>query len=125
VVVRDVSATGAVIDAAADAGGPSFTISGVSFGVAEPSALQSGARQAAMTNAHAIATELARAAGAGLGEVVTIGEGQQRGDGIPRPFAAAKVGAAATPIEIGEQTVQVEVTVTYRLIDVAGYPPPA
>ena len=36
VVVRDVSTTGSVIDVAAGAGGAGFTISGVSFGVAEP-----------------------------------------------------------------------------------------
>ncbi len=48
VVVRDVSLTGPVVDAAAGAGGPSFTISGVSFGVAEPAAMQTLARQAAM-----------------------------------------------------------------------------
>ncbi len=78
VVVRDVSTTGSVIDVAAGAGGPGFTMSGVSFGVAEPVALQTLARQAAMADAHTVATELATAAGATVGDVLTIVEGRRR-----------------------------------------------
>ena len=83
VVVRDVSLTGPVVDVAAGAGGPSFTISGVSFGVAEPAAMQTLARQAAIANAHAVATELATAAGATVGDVLTIVEGTAGWDAAP------------------------------------------
>jgi uncharacterized protein YggE len=114
VVVRDVSATGSVIDAAAGAGGPSFTMSGVTFGVAEPAALQTAAREAAMANALAVANELATAAGAAVGEVVTIAEGDR--SGAPRPMMEMRA-AKATPVAIGEQAVQVDVTVTYRLVE--------
>ncbi|MGH9133935.1 MAG: SIMPL domain-containing protein, partial [Ilumatobacteraceae bacterium] len=84
VVVRDVSTAGSLIDTAAGAGGPSFTMSGVTFGVAEPAALRTAAREAAMANALTVATELAGSAGAAVGEVVTIAEGG--GGGPPRPM---------------------------------------
>ena len=120
VVVRDVSTTGSVIDVAAGAAGPGFTMSGVSFGVAEPAALQTAARQAAMANAHAVATELATAAGAIVGEVLTIVD---MGDGeTPRPMMMAEMRFAksATPVAAGEQTVEVDVSVTYRLVAAVG-----
>lgn len=117
VVVRDVSTTGSVIDVAAGAGGPGFTMSGVSFGVDESGELQTVARQAAMADAHNVATELATAAGASVGEVLTIVEGVA--SGAPRPMMMAEMRAAkaATPVAAGEQTVKVDVSVTYRLVD--------
>jgi uncharacterized protein YggE len=118
VVVRDVSQTGPVVAVAAGAGGPSFPVSGVSFGVAEPAALQTMAREAAMADAHAVASERATAAGAAVGDVLTIVEGGG-GGGTPRPMAMAemRIAKAATPVAAGEQTVKVDVTVTYRLVD--------
>jgi hypothetical protein len=120
VVVRDVSMAGSVVDAAAGAGGSSFTISGVSFGVAEPGALQTLARQAAMANAYAIASELAIAAGAAVGEVLTIVEGAASGTPRPMMMAEMRTAKAATPVATGEQTVRVDVTATYRLVEAAG-----
>jgi hypothetical protein len=120
VVVRDVSLTGPIVDAAAGAGGPSFTISGVSFGVAEPAAMQTLARQAAIANAHAVATELATTAGATVGEVLTIVEGTTGGTPRPMVMAEMRTAKAATPVATGEQTVRVDVTVTYRLVDAVG-----
>ena len=117
VVVRDVSTTGSVIDVAAGAGGPGFTMSGVSFGVAEPVALQTVARQAAMADAHTVATELATAAGATVGEVLTIVEGVASGTPRPMMMAEMRSATAATPVAAGEQTVKVDVSVTYRLVD--------
>jgi uncharacterized protein len=117
VVVRDVSLTGPVVDVAAGAGGPSFTVSGVSFGVAEPAALQTLAREAAMADAHAVATELATAAGAAIGDVLTIVEGVASATPRPMAMAAMRIAAAPTPVAVGEQTVRVDVTVTYRLVD--------
>ena len=120
VVVRDVSLTGSVVDVAAGAGGPSFTISGVSFGVADPVAMQTLARQAAMANAHTVATELANATGATVGEVLTIVEGAAGGPPRPMPMAEMRMAQVATPVATGEQTVKVDVSVTYRLVDAVG-----
>jgi uncharacterized protein len=120
VVVRDVSLAGSVIDVAAGAGGPSFTISGVSFGVAEPVAMQTLARRAAMENAHAVATELAAAAGAAVGEVLTIVEGVAGAPPRPLPMAEMRMAQIATPVATGEQTVKADVSVTYRLVDAVG-----
>jgi hypothetical protein len=120
VVVRDVSMAGSVVDVAAGVGGSSFTISGVSFGVAEPGALQTLARQAAMANAYAVASELAIAAGAAIGEVLTIVEGVASATPRPMMMAEMRTAKAATPVATGEETVRVVVTATYRLVDAVG-----
>ena len=125
IVVRDVSLTGPVVDAAAGAGGPSFTVSGVSFGVADPAAMQTLARQAAIANAHAVATDLATAAGAAVGDVLTIVEGTAGGTPRPMMMAEMRTAKAATPVATGEQTVRVDVTVTYRLVDAVGEAAPS
>ncbi|HEX4982932.1 MAG TPA: SIMPL domain-containing protein, partial [Ilumatobacteraceae bacterium] len=104
----------------AGAGGSSFTISGVSFGVADPGELQTLARKAAMANAHEVASELATAAGAAVGEVLTIVEGVASGTPRPMMMTEMRTAKASTPVATGEQTVRVDVTVTYRLVDAVG-----
>ena len=119
VVVRDVSTTGSVIDVAAGAGRcGSFTISGVSFGVAEPIALQTLARQAAMANAHVVATELAIGRRRD-GRRQWCPSSKAPPSGSPRPMMMAEMRMAkvSTPVATGEQTVTVDVSVTYRLVD--------
>ena len=120
VVVRDVSMAGSVVDVAAGVGGSSFTISGVSFGVADPAELQTLARKAAMANAHVVANELAIAAGAAVGEVLTIVEGVASATPRPMMMAEMRTAKAATPVATGEETVRVVVTATYRLVDAVG-----
>ena len=73
-----------------------------------------------MANAHAVATELATAAGATVGEVLTIVEGAASGTPRPMMMAEMRTAKAATPVAAGEQTVRVDVSVTYRLVDAVG-----
>ncbi len=113
--VRDVSATGAVLDAATAAGGDATVVDGIRFSLADSAALVSTARAAAWESARAKASELAALAGSALGAVVAINEGG--GQEAPRPlFAAAKMAAeAAPPILPGETTVTVPLTVAFAI----------
>jgi uncharacterized protein len=117
VTVRDVTATGPVIDAAAAAAGDNITVGGVSFFVDDTEALIGAARAAAIGNARKRAGEYADAAGATVGEVVQISEAA-----ISNPIpiftrAKADMGAfaASMPIETGTQDLSVTVTVVYEL----------
>jgi uncharacterized protein len=117
VVIRNIDAVGDVIDAVAAAGGPNLTMHGVSFSVSDRGLHVPAARAAAMEAAGVIAAELAAAAGAAVGEVVTISEGS--GGMSPVPVARAQM-LKSTPVEPGAQEIVVDVTVTYRLIDAKG-----
>ena len=113
--LRDVGQAGGLLDTVAGIVGDDIVIQGISFAVAEPEVVQAQARAEAMDAARAKAEQLARTAGAAVGEVLEIVEG---GGGVPvgRTMAGfAKVAAEAMPIEVGEQELSVAVTVTYRL----------
>jgi uncharacterized protein len=115
VVVRDLAAVGAVIDAVAAAGGPHLTMHGVAFSVSDPGQHLPLAREAAMRAAHTAASELAAAAGASVGEAITISEVPVHA--APVVARAQAMMAVATPIEPGSEELRVEVQVTYRLTD--------
>ncbi len=114
VLVRDVGSVGDVIDAVAAAGGPNFTMRGLTFSSLDPAAHLSLARAAAVESAHAIATELAAASGAAVAEVLTIVE--TTGSSMPVP-AGRVMAMASTPVESGTLDLRVDVSVTYRLVD--------
>jgi uncharacterized protein YggE len=111
VTVRDVGATGAVVDAAAGAAGDSVTVSGISFAVSEPEAHLGAARAAAIANARKRAGEYAAAAGVTVGAVLAIVEGSA----APPPRPMAKMAFASAPVEAGTSELSVAVTVTFEL----------
>jgi uncharacterized protein YggE len=114
VTVRDIAKLGELLDAVVQAG--ANTIDGVTFTVDDPTEAARQARIDAVTDAHAKASELAAAAGMTLGPVVSIAEGTA--PPVITPFAAdAEVAmkSAPVPVEIGSNTVSVDVTVTYQL----------
>ncbi len=74
VKIRDVEATGQVIDAAAKAGGDLIRIHGVSFTVDDPSIYEDEARAQAVADARAKAQQLASLAGVNLGSPFYISE---------------------------------------------------
>lgn len=113
VVVRDLATVGQVVDAVAVAGGPNLTLHGVAFSIADPSAHLPAVRRAAIDAALATASDLASAAGAAVGEVVTIVE--SAGSAQPVMMKAA-MRMAATPVSAGSQELRVDVQVTYRLV---------
>ena len=118
VTVRDIDATGPVIDAAAAAAGDNVTIGGVSFYVDDTEALIGAARTDAINNARKRAGEYADAAGVVVGGVLQISEVSVSNPPLfyERSVAAdSSVAGAPTPIETGTQDLTVSVTVVYEL----------
>lgn len=107
--VRDLSRLGTILDAALDAGSNDFN--GLQFTMQNASELRSQARQAAVKDAIARATELAEAAGVTLGPVVTITE--QGGQIQPHMMAAARSESMA--IASGEVSIRASVSMTFDL----------
>jgi uncharacterized protein YggE len=113
VTVRDIAKLGELLDAVVQAG--ANTIDGVTFTVDDPTEAARQARIDAVTDAHAKAAELAAAAGMTLGPVVSIAEGTAPPVITPMAADAMVEKAAPVPVEIGSNTVSVDVTVTYQL----------
>jgi len=114
VTVRDIAKLGELLDAVVQAG--ANAIDGVTFTVDDPTEAARQARIDAVADAHAKAEELAAAAGMTLGPVVSIAEGTAP-PAITPIAADAEVAmkAAPVPVEIGSNTVSVDVTLTYQL----------
>ena len=117
IVVRQLDSLGSVIDTMVAAGGPNVTMHGVNFAVSDPAVHLPALRRAAMQTAQTIATELADAGGAAVGEVIKIDESS--GYQAPVAVMAQARTARATPVEAGEQQLRIDVNVTYRLVDPA------
>ena len=112
VAVRDLDALGGVLDAVLGEG--ANTLHGLSFGVADDTALKDAARQAAVTDATRKARVLAEAAGVTLGPVTEIVEGG--GFGGPLPGARMDMAMAeSVPVAPGELSLQATVTMTWTL----------
>jgi uncharacterized protein YggE len=114
VVIDDLSKVGSVIDALVKSGANQSY--GLGFGIADPKPYESKARAAAVADAAAKAKTLAEAAGVRLGAVMSIQEG---GVALPAPrfmaLAAAAVSPGPPPVAAGEETVRVNVTMTYAI----------
>lgn len=114
VTVREQAKVGEILDEMVAAG--ANQAAGVEFTVAEPSRLLDEARAAAFADAKRKAELYAKAAGAQLGRAVAIAEGEAQS---PRPMlrAAPAVLAAPppTPVAAGEETLRVQVTVSFEL----------
>jgi len=112
VKIRDIDATGELIDAAVVAGGDRARVESLTFTIDDPSALEDQAREDAMADAKAKAETLAKAGGVALGSPRSISEG---GGAIPVSFDAERLQAtdAATSIDIGQLEVQISVSVVY------------
>jgi uncharacterized protein len=112
VVVRQVGKTGAIVDAATEAG--ANQVSGPALAVADADSSYEAALGKAYAQARSKAEALAADAGAQLGRVLSISEG---GGPQPVPFgAAAKADAGtSTPIEPGQTEISASVSVTFAL----------
>lgn len=110
--VRDLGALGGVLDAVLGEG--ANTLNGLSFGVADDTALKDAARQAAVADATRKARVLAEAAAVTLGPVTEIVEGGSFGG----PFPSARMDMAmaeAVPVAPGELSLQATVTMTWTI----------
>ena len=110
-VVRDLKALGGLLDRLVSLG--ANQVNGLAFEVSKAETLKDEARKEAVANARRRAELLAAAAGADLGEVVTITE--EMSFGSPRPMAMRAARADAAPIEAGTETLEARVTVTWAL----------
>lgn len=112
VLARDLSKLGQLLDSLVASG--ANQMGGLSFEVSKAETLKDEARKAAMANARRRAELFAAAAGASLGEVITISEEVAMSG--PRPFGAAReVAMKAVPIEAGTEMLEARVTVTWAL----------
>lgn len=108
VVIRDLSKASSILDQAVAAGGNATRLDGVSFSLDDDSKVMADARERAFDDAKTRAAQYAKLAGGSLGEVVSVNE--QVSDG-QQPAARTM----AVPIEPGQQSVSVSVTVKWRL----------
>jgi uncharacterized protein YggE len=111
VTIRDISKLGDLLDKAVTSGANS--IYGVSFSVADPSKLEGQARAAAVKDAKDRAESIASLEGLSLSSVISISEVSA----APGPLynAAVGMGGGGTPIQPGEMTIAVSITVTYSI----------
>ena len=118
VTVRNIDSTSEVLDAAVAAGGDAVRVNSISFTVDQPEQFLSQAREEAVKNARARAEVLAKAAGITLGAPRSISE-STGGEAVFAPKAAqaadSGLGAAPTPINPGEQTLKLTVSVVYDI----------
>jgi uncharacterized protein len=114
VTLDDTKKLGPALDALVGAG--ANQINAVGFGIKDPHALLTTAREAAIADARARAETYARAAGANIGGVVSI---QENGGGEIASMDGFKAKAmtirAPTPVAAGEMDVTANVTVTFEL----------
>jgi uncharacterized protein YggE len=115
VTVRDLDQLGELLDTVIAAG--ANTVNSIQFDVADKTEALKDARAEAVREAEVQAQELADAAGVTLGDVLTIGFI----DSSPYPVFDGKGGggaaaeAASVPIQPGQLTFTVNVTVTYAI----------
>jgi uncharacterized protein YggE len=111
--VHSVGTAGRLISAALTAAGDAGRMTGMSFAHAHPEMLQAKAREAAMADARAKATQLAELAGRHLGEVREITEGIPPGPPVPLPRSAIALAADTVPVSEGQLEVSSAVTVRW------------
>ena len=116
--VRELESLSDIIDDAAAAGGDIVIVNAIQFMIEDATALQTQARALAVKNAEAKAQTLAEASGVTLGKPVTITE-ISSGGGPRIAYAESALAAdsarSSTPVQAGELTVTVNVTIVYEI----------
>lgn len=118
VKIRDFAKIGDTLSGVVDKGANS--VSGLSFTIDDPTAVQNDARAEAIGKAHAKAESLARAGGFALGRLISIEEGNMYQPPI-YAMESAKYGmgggvaSSAPSIEPGSQEVNVSVVLKYEI----------
>ena len=117
--VRELENLSGIIDAAAEAGGDIVVVNAIQFMIEDTTPLQTQARGLAVKDAEAKAQTLADASGVTLGKPITITETSHAAS-PPIAFAeeaafAADAARSKTPIEAGELTVTVNITIVYEI----------
>lgn len=115
VTVRAVDKTGAIIDAAAVAGGDLTRVNGVSFSVSNPEQYYSQARQAAVKDAADKAAQLAKSAGVTLGKATYISESSNTPVYPIYNGVAAIPATSTTSINPGQTDITIDVQIVYSI----------
>ena len=118
--VRDLESLSDIIDDATGAGGDIVVVNSIQFMIDDPTPLQAQARVLAVKNAEAKAQTLAEASGVTLGKPITITETTHT---VGPPIAYAETaefdaddgGRSSTPIQSGELTVTINITIAYEI----------
>jgi uncharacterized protein YggE len=116
VKVHNLEDLGKVLDALVRAG--SNQVSGVSFGIDDPTGVLNQARNRAIADARSRAELYAQAAGVRLGKVLTISEQPIK---LPQPRqigrSLAQEGVSSVPVETGEQEFRARIHMVFALED--------
>lgn len=118
VKVRKLDTASKLLGDLATAGGDATRISSVGFDIENDSALKATARDKAFAEAKSRAEQYAKLSGGKLGEVRTVSEGAAVRPITTRqytPDSTPGVAASPVPIEAGEQSLTVTVTVVWKL----------
>lgn len=114
--VRNLPGLGKVLDALVKAG--SNQMSGIRFGIDDPTGVLNQARNRAISDARARAELYAQAAGVRVGKVITISEQTAH---VPQPRmmgrAMEMAPASSVPVAAGEQELQAAIQMTFSLED--------
>ena len=117
VTIRDLETVGTVLDAAIEAG--ANNIYGVTFSLADPSQVESKAREKAVADAQAKAQELAELNDVEVGEVVSVSEviGGRGGyyTGVREAAVSAGLGGGGGPISPGELELTLQLEIVYTV----------
>lgn len=111
--VRALETLGSVLDAAVTDG--ANTLSGLSFGLADPEPVLNEARKEAVEDARGRAEVLARAAGVTLGKIVSISEGGNVS--VPVPMFRQDAASASVPVAGGELGMTAMVTISFEIVE--------
>jgi uncharacterized protein YggE len=115
--IRNIADAGSIIDGVTTAGGNLITISNISFSVDDPTPFLEQARQLAVADATAKASQLATSTGVKLGLPTFVIE--TTGNYVPVPvyFAAGAASASVptTPISPGVTQISVNVQIVYAI----------
>ncbi|HPY25639.1 MAG TPA: SIMPL domain-containing protein [Mycobacterium sp.] len=117
VTMRELDVAPATLAIVVNVGGNAARINGISYSIADDSALVSDARARAFTDAEKRARQYAELAGLSLGTVISISE-TSGGGPTPMPMPVergAPMAAADVPLSPGEQTVSFSVTAVWEL----------
>jgi len=117
--IRDITKSGAIIDAAAEAGGDLIRVNGITFMVDDPTPLLKIARDKAIQDAMDKAKQMAQASGVKLGKLLYISESTPYLPSTQINYMKATVPEAAstapTSISPGELEFQANVQLVYEI----------
>jgi len=111
--IRDIDKTGDILDKAVSLGVNQG--GGIAFTNEDPAAAITEARKKAVANAMAKAKTLAEAAGVSIGRVLEITDQNVAPAPMPINAKAFDAAGAAVPVQAGENSYAVQVTVTFEL----------